>query len=89
MSDDRSAAERVEANLAVLREERRRGEAAAREHLIQYVENRRKAYEAFASVSADAEFTQQAKQRLEKAERDLAELEAYFASDWTKLPPQT
>lgn len=77
----------TEDNIAALREERRRAEATAREHLTRYVANRVKAVEALGRVDPDAQFTQDAKQRLEKAQRDLAEFEASLASRSDEAPP--
>jgi hypothetical protein len=64
----------------MLEPERREAEAASRDRLAQYVANRRKAYDAFAAVDSDAECTKAARQRLDKAERDLAEYDSYLAS---------
>ena len=73
------AAEKVGANLIWLREARERGEATARALLTNYVANREKAFEAFERVDPTAQFTQAAKQRLEKARRDLQDFEARLA----------
>jgi hypothetical protein len=70
----------AEENIEALREERRRAEAATREHLTRYVASRAKACEALSRVDPHAQFTRDAKQLLEKAERDLAEYEAYLAT---------
>ena len=63
----------VEENLCILREARRQGEAAARGNLMQYVANRLKAFEALNALDPDAQNTQDAKRRLELAQRDLVE----------------
>ena len=50
--------------------------AATRERLAQYVDNRRKAYEAFAALDPDANYTKDAKRLYDKALRDQADYEA-------------
>ena len=72
--------ESVEKSLADLREQLTLGEARSRMFMTQYVRNRQLSYEALARVDPEAQFTRDAKERLEKAQRDLEEFEANITS---------
>jgi hypothetical protein len=54
----------------------READVALRDRLAQYVDNRRKTYEAFARFDPDANYARDAKQRLDDALRVQAEIEA-------------
>ncbi len=60
----------VESNLAALREARTTAQATALEHLKRYVAHRTTAFEAFNRLDPDSQATRDARERLEKAQRD-------------------
>jgi hypothetical protein len=63
-------AQDVESNLAALRDARTTAQMTALEHLKQYVAHRTTAFEAFNRLDPNSQATRDARQRLEKAQRD-------------------
>jgi hypothetical protein len=73
----------------MLEAERLEAENAARKHLAQYVANRRKLVETFASIDPDAEFTNNAKGFLSKALQDQADFETNLVvAELARIPRQ-